>query len=506
MTGVIPISELKRLSIACILLSMWAASATDPSTDRGILEIFYFACNGENWNDKTHWIDGNMSICDWQGVDCTYDGGEQVQKLMLTNNNVSCTLPNELFYLSELEWLDLRTNEGITVDFSTLNASAVSKKLQYLILSDTSANSLQGIQVFSDSLNTLYMVGCELSGPFPESVLQLSALQHLDVAYNFLSGAFPDGSSNLMDLRTLGIAHNFFNGQIPSTIGNLQRLTQFQGQFNAFSGTLPTEMGDMFSLSFLTLNNQIQGVGDARVGGIAGPLLDFATLQFLFHIDLSNNLLSGPLLPNFLESLSLGFADSTIIDLRSNRLSGEVPASLARFDTFSAYLADNLIESVPDVLCQESDWLFGQVGEFGCNGFLCPPGTFNPFGRQTSDGFPCWQCSTGESAPYFGSQRCSNDAILTSSDKANTTLSLIDVTSPLERLSKDASLTEATTPTTSDFEGTFWRDGLEQDTSSALVVQQSAVSSGGRTAEAMGTLAVLVVSTMLMLPECCDFT
>jgi hypothetical protein len=185
-----------------------------------------------------------------------------------------------------------------------------------------------------------------------------------------------------MDLRTLGVAHNFFNGQIPPTIGSLQRLTQFQGQFNTFSGTMPTEMGDMFSLSFLTLNDQIQGVGDARVGGITGPLLDFATLQYLFHIDLSNNLLSGALPLNLLESLNTGFADSTLIDLRSNLLSGEVPASLARFETILAYLADNMIESVPDVICQEADWLFGQVGEFGCNGFLCPPGTFNPFGRQ----------------------------------------------------------------------------------------------------------------------------
>jgi len=489
-----------RWIIVFFILCISITVATDPSTDRGILEIFYYACNGDNWNDKTYWLDAQISICDWTGVECTAFGGEQVERLRLPNNNIACTLPKEIFLLPELVWLDLRSNGGITADFTLLNGHDVAD-LQYLILSDTDVGSLDGIEFFSDSLTTLYMAGCELSGPFPESVFVLTRLMHLDVAYNFLSGAIPDSFSALQDLTTLGLNHNFFNGQIPSSIGSLQSLTNVQMQFNALSGTLPPELGEMFSLTFLTLHNQIQGVGDAQVGGISGPLLDFESQQFLFHLDLSNNRLSGSVPSSLLASLLPGFGYSTLIDLRSNRLRGEVPASLARFENILAYLADNQIESIPDILCQETGWLFGQVGQYGCNALLCPPGTFNPFGRQLSGGFPCWQCGTGESAPYYGSQSCSADAT-TSFDQLNTqdVLALANANSPIERLSQDSSvpLLDVSTTNTKNYDGHFWRDGLEQDAGDAFVVQHTAISSGSRSAAAMGMLAALF--TLMLLP------
>jgi hypothetical protein len=477
-----------------LALTWIVASATDPSTDRGILEIFYFACNGENWNDNANWINNQMSICNWTGVECALTDVEQVQRLRLPNNGIACSVPPELFSLPDLEWLDLRSNNGITVDFTSLNTFQVSKKLEYLILSDTDVASLDGIQVFNESLTTLNMAGCELSGPFPESILSLSALKHLDLAYNFLSGSISDGIDEFQDLRTLGLNHNFFNGQLPSTLGNLQRLSQVQISFNMLSGTLPTEMNDMYSLTFVTLNDQIQGMGDAQVGGINGPLLDFKTLQFLFHLDFSNNRLTGSVPPTFLASLLPGFGYSTVIDLRSNRLSGELPSTLARFDNVLPYLADNQIESIPQDLCQASDWLFGQVGEFGCNGLLCPPGTFNEFGRQLSDGFPCWQCEAGKTAPYYGSKSCILDTVAQSSSAWQTkdTISLAHVSPGVERLStKDE-----------DYQRSYYSsNGLEKqdETGDAFDVQLSALSSGTKQAFGMTVSLLLVLPTAFML-------
>lgn len=485
-----------RWSVLCLFLVVWLTSATDPTTERGILEIFYNECNGDNWNDRTNWLDA-QSICNWTGVECPFDV-EQVERLRLPNNNITCSLPNVLFTLPELVWLDLRSNGGISADFTGLNEMTVAS-LEYLVLSDTNVGSLDGIEVFSDSLTTLYMSGCELSGPIPENVFLLSALKNLDLSYNFLSGVISDRMNALPDLRSIILSHNFFNGQIPSTIGSLQRLTNVQMQFNGLSGTLPQQMGEMFSLSFLTLNNQIQGVGDSQVGGIAGPLLDFATLQFLFHVDLSSNRLSGTVPPSFLASLLPGFDFSTLVDLRSNQLRGEVPASLAKFDNILAYLADNQIESVAPELCQESDWLFGQVGQFGCNALLCPPGTFNPFGRQFSDGFPCWQCRTGETAPYFGSKSCVADSSLAARMDTHDVETLVHVNSPFERLSKDAAVPFSDVSGTNDYDGNYWRDGLEHEADDALVVQsRSAVSSGRRAVAAMGTLATLAALFALL--------
>ena len=182
-----------------------------------------------------------------------------------------------------------------------------------------------------------------------------------------------------------------------------------------------------------------------------------------------------------------------MIDLRSNRLSGELPTTLTRFENVLPYLADNEIESIPQELCQASDWLFGQVGEFGCNGLLCPPGTFNAFGRQLSDGFPCFQCRAGETAPYYGSKGCIVEPIVQSSSAWETkdVVSLAHVHPGFERLStKDE-----------EYEGSYWSNGLEQqdDTGDAFVVQLSTLSSGTKQAMEMLVTLLLVVPTTLML-------
>lgn len=482
----------QRWSALCFLLLVCLSLAQDPSSDRGILETFYYSCNGDNWNQRENWLDQNMSICDWWGVTCSSSGDEKVEMIQLPNNNVACSLPKQVFLLPELIWLDLRSNFYVTADFTSLYGHEVAK-LEYLILADTDVDSLDGIEVFRDSLSTLYVGGCRLSGEIPEILFRMTALKHLDLSYNLLSGTLSDSISALQDLRTLGLSHNFLNGQIPEGLGRLSRLTAVQMQFNQLSGTLPLTLNDMYSLSFLTLNDQIQGPRDAQIGGMSGPLVDFSTLQFLFHVDLSNNRLSGTLPSNLLDSLLPGFGYSTVLDLRSNELGGEVPMSLMKFESILAYLADNQIESVPIELCQQvPDWLFGQVGQYGCNAILCPPGTFNSYGRQMSDGFPCWACRTGETAPYFGSQRCeATSTALTlggeNETDANDIWSFTHIHSPFGRLSKD---------TNNRFDGYFWRDGLDNSITIAPLADASLATRAAATG-AVALLSSFVALTLL---------
>lgn len=479
---VTPFTALRR-NIACCVLFVCFVSTAGAVSDRDMLEIFYNTCNGENWDVNTHWLNASVNFCDWEGIGCT-DSGDKVEMLQLQGNNVICSLPLELFLLSELVFLDLRENHAIEANFSLLDAASAAN-LQYLILSDTNVGSLQGIDVFADSLTTLYVSGCSLRGTFPEGVLQLTALNNLDMSYNAISGVIPDGVDSLTDLRTLGLSHNFFSGQIPSTIGNLTRLSNFQLQFNALSGTLPPALGDLFCLTFLSANDQIQRVGDSQVGGITGPLIDFADLQFLFHINLSNNLLNGSVPSTILASTIPGFDEFTLLDLRSNRLTGLLPESLGRFQSIEIYAADNQINSVPAALCQESDWLFGQVGQFGCNAILCPPGTYNSFGRQVSEGFPCLACSG--SVPYYGGARCDVSPF--------SAIQLLNETSHLERLSKNFyfPLSEPS-PTTKKYDGHWWRDGLTQESDYDALLQHDISSSGRRPAVAVCTLAALSLS------------
>jgi Leucine rich repeat len=176
-------------------------------------------------------------------------------------------------------FLDLRGDHGIEANFSLLDAASAAN-LKCLFLSYENIGFLKGIDVFADSLTTLYVSVCSLWGTFPEGMLQLTSLNNLDMSYNAISGVIPDGIDSLTDLRILGLSHDFFSGQIPSTIGNLTRLSNFQLQFNILSGTLPSALGDLLSLTFLSADDQIRGGGNLQVGGITGPRSTLPTFNF----------------------------------------------------------------------------------------------------------------------------------------------------------------------------------------------------------------------------------
>ena len=495
-----------RWSAVFVLFAFFAsttAAAAGTFTDREILFLFYVTCNGGNWIDNTNWLDDQVSICEWKGVDCT-ETGEMVERLRLQNNNVACSLPPFLFLLPELAWLDLRENSGLTADFSSVDAGTV-PRLQHLVLSDTDLASVEGISVFADSLATLHLAGCELSGPFPEEILQLTALNNLDLSYNMLSSTIPDGISALADLRTFVLSHNFFSGQMPSTIGNLAKVTNVQLQFNQLTGTLPSELGNLLELTFLSLDNQIQGVGDSRVGGITGPLIDFASIEFLFHLNLSNNNLTGPVPSTILASVSNDLADFMLLDLTSNQLGGELPPELTRFESIRIYLADNKIEGVPAVLCQKSNWLYGSVGEFGCDAILCPPGTFNSFGRQTSISFPCQPCLGLGDAPFFGAQQCE---VTTREVVSNTgTIIMVNVTGkPFERMSRGPyfPLLEPEAPNSGSNDNDDWRqendnEDWRQELGGVSLLELAEVSSSARSVPSLFLLAGLWILVKLSM-------
>jgi hypothetical protein len=110
--------------------------------------------------------------------------------------------------------------------------------------------------------------------------------------------------------------------------------------------------------------------------------------------------LSGSLSKKFLSKVST----DTPVSLRfsHNQLTGVVPEEFDRFDQMSLFLSDNRFLGVPLILCDNSEWNDGDVGDFGCDGILCKPGTFNAYGRRLS-GMDCYDCPT---AIYYGQTFC----------------------------------------------------------------------------------------------------
>jgi hypothetical protein len=350
-------------------------------------------------------MSNEASICEWSGVTCS-DATNSVEKLELRKHNISCTIPVEIFYLPKLRVLDLSGNEGVVANFRRLEETRVGP-IEKIFLADGSTTTLRGIdRSFSNSLTALSVAGNLLTGSFPREVLQLTGLELLDLSYNLISGTLPAAIGGLTSMQSFAVQHNLLSGPIPSEFGEQSELYTLMLQFNQLTGSLPTELGNLSYLSILSLNDQ----GFDTDGGLNGPLFDFANLRNLFTINLANNKLSGTVPTTLLSSIDSAFSFLMMVDLSGNNLSGAFPLTLKRFESLRLYLTKNHIDEIPQELCQQNGWFFGEVGEFGCDAILCPPRTFALFGRQISADHPCQPCAQAGNR-FFGGTNC--DAPLT---------------------------------------------------------------------------------------------
>lgn len=409
-----------------LMLFMLMISSSVCMNQREILEKVYFACGGANWTVATNWMNPNASLCDWYGITCSHEGYElgssndikgegrtfeaTVTGVDLHNNNLQCVLPPQIFYLNKLESLHLDQNPNLDIHFHRVRPGAA-KRLKFIRLSDAGLTSLHGIDVAlaasKSALRTLILRANILTGPFPTSILSLTKLKQLDLSYNFISGPIPTQLTNLTDLSAILISHNDCTGQIPSQFGTWTRMSVMDLSFNALGGTLPPQLKYLRRSTLLSFRSNLR---DYHPGsGLSGPVLDFARMPELFWLDLANNELSGQVPSNLLLSVHPS-TYLTMVDISDNKLTGIIPSSLTRFRVFRLYLIRNSIRGIASELCTQTNWFFGEVGDFGCDAILCPPGTFGRFGRQISDEFPCIPCPHDDAgattAPNYGATEC----------------------------------------------------------------------------------------------------
>jgi hypothetical protein len=115
----------------------------------------------------------------------------------------------------------------------------------------------------------------------------------------------------------------------------------------------------------------------------------------------------------FVKNFEFELTEPTYFGLHSigyNQLTGTVPGSLSRFTNMRLFAIKNKIVKVSTALCSLRGWLNDEVGKVidaggnGCDAILCPKGTFNSYGRQTSGGDgACKSCPDGE---YAGATGC----------------------------------------------------------------------------------------------------
>jgi Leucine-rich repeat (LRR) protein len=196
---------------------------------------------------------------------------------------------------------------------------------------------------------------------------------------------------------SLYLFNNDIGGQLPSELGLLTALTDLDLSENSFSGALPTELDGMTSMQRLFIRQ--------TGGGLSGSLPAFKKFPNLLELSLDDNKLTGSISADFLSGIQ-NKSQYISVSLANNQVEGIIPKELDVFEALDILLEGNKISGIAPELCDNSNWMFGIVGAVGnsCDAILCPPGTFNTYGKRGSSDYSI--CSSCSSAKYYGTVTC----------------------------------------------------------------------------------------------------
>ncbi|XP_024172549.1 receptor-like protein EIX2 isoform X2 [Rosa chinensis] len=303
----------------------------------------------------------------------------------LSSNQLEGGIPKGFQNLYSLELLYLGANKlSENIEDSVKTLSCAENTLDTLDLGFNQFwGSLPDFTRFSN-LRELILLRNQLNGSVPESVGQLSSLEHLYLSWNSFTGVITESHFlNLSRLQALLLSSNCFSINLSSDWNPPFQLTYLHMSFHklgpaipkwilrqtnlrvlflsnaSLSGSLPNKFWDLFSgLDYLDLSmNQIHGklpnLSSTSLGHVnlssnlfsgalptfspmlirlylsnnsfSGPLSSLCAMQApnLEYLDLSKNLLSGEL-PN----CWMQFQELEMLNLGKNKLSGKIPSSL----------------------------------------------------------------------------------------------------------------------------------------------------------------------------------
>ena len=238
---------------------------------------------------------------------CTY-----LTKLYLSRNALKNI--DELASLPDLQVLAV-ANNSLTQFPIALSAS--SSKLKDLLLSDNLLTDIPGTILRFPNLVKLDLMGNKLS-EIPQTVLSITSLTTLNLSWNQISEV-PKGISALTLLTSLSLHHNKVK-RIASGICQLSNLGTLELAHNALS-TIPESIAELASLTILDVSyNQLKEWPAA--------FNPDSQLDSLTRLDLSHNLITGPITGDKLPELPL-FPSLEELYLNNNAIT-ELPNELWR--------------------------------------------------------------------------------------------------------------------------------------------------------------------------------
>jgi len=376
----------------------YGSTACGANEQKEILEIFYYTLGGADWIQNDNWMD-TENVCVWYGITCT---SGIVTAIELGENELSGNVPTELFSLTSLVTIDLKSNDII---FSFEGIERLTK-LETLALSNTDLTSIEGISAVKASLLELHLTDNSFA-TIPEELYNLTKLKNLYFNYNEMEGSLSPRIGDLTALENIYMFHNKISGPLPSEIGNLPELTVLALGGNYFTGKIPTSLSSMPNLEILALQRVPDSSEDSY--RLTGDLPAFDNSPKIKELYLSDQDLSGTIPVTFLNSVD-DKDEMMLVDLTMNSIKGSLPLSLKEFKNMNIYLGGNEIEDIDDSFCELDDWMRGAVGDVGCDAILCPRETYSIYGRQSGDNATCEPCPFTYTTVFWGSTTCSADA------------------------------------------------------------------------------------------------
>ena len=300
---------------------------------------------------------GSTAIAAWDDV--TLSGSPlRVTSLVLSDSQLTGTIPPELGNLNNLERLNLTRNQ-LTGDIPPELSLLTNLQVLYLWgnqltgpipaslggLTNLEDLNLSGNQLTGEipaelggltNLERLYLYGNQLTGEIPGELGGLANLQTLWLSGNQLTG-IPAELGSLTNLENLWLSRNELTGSIPGELGGLTNLEDLNLSGNQLTGEIPAELGGLTNLERLYLyGNQLTGEIPGELGGLAnlqtlwlsgnqltGIPAELGSLTNLENLWLSRNELTGSI-PGELG----GLTNLEDLNLSGNQLTGEIPAEL----------------------------------------------------------------------------------------------------------------------------------------------------------------------------------
>ncbi|KDP34452.1 hypothetical protein JCGZ_11923 [Jatropha curcas] len=255
--------------------------------------------------------------------------------LAIVHSNLTGSIPSSLGLLDKLFALDLSENRlSGKIPHELANCKSLTSLKLY-------KNQLEGAIPAElgklTQLQDLELFTNNLSGEIPISIWRIQSLEYFLVYNNSLSGELPVEMTKLKLLKNISLYDNNFFGVIPQSLGINSSLLQLDFTNNKFTGEIPPNLCFGKQLRVLNLgHNQLQGSIPSDVGScsslwrlilknnnISGTLPEFAENPTLSHMDISNNIISGPISPSQGNCSGL-----TSIDFSRNKLTGLIPPEL----------------------------------------------------------------------------------------------------------------------------------------------------------------------------------